>query len=224
MKTTKGISGLYKDIQTNISDALTDLHEMKIDNKKGNLHLEKLKQQLTNIRNQFSDEINFLEKNSEWDKFTIAFFGETNAGKSTILEALKILHDEKNRREQIEQEENSIRKLEKEHSKSIETLITNLEASYNNFGRITKNVRTDINELFNAVKEQDEKVKTLSYTLKNTENILKETEAVLKRKKHPLRRMVKYGSVSAFSFITAITLCLLYPDLLNVILTIFMAR
>jgi hypothetical protein len=32
-----------------------------------------------------------LERHSEWDTFTIAFYGETNAGKSTIIETLRIM-------------------------------------------------------------------------------------------------------------------------------------
>lgn len=227
MTTTKDFSKLYKTIQKDISDALTDLQEMKIENKKGNQHLEQLKTQLTNIKNQFSSEINFLEVNSEWNKFTIAFFGETNAGKSTILEALRILLNEKKRREQIEQEDNAIRKLEREHSRGIETLISELENAYNSFGKITQNVRTDINELSNAVKEQDEKVEHLSKSLDNTKNTLKETEGILRRKMHPLRRMVKYGSVLVFSFITTVTMCSLFPDLVsiaNTIIAYFMPR
>lgn len=39
------------------------------------------------IRNDFE----VLKRNSEWKKFTIAFYGETNAGKSTIIEALRII-------------------------------------------------------------------------------------------------------------------------------------
>lgn len=32
-----------------------------------------------------------LETNAEWDTFTIAFYGETGAGKSTIIETLRVL-------------------------------------------------------------------------------------------------------------------------------------
>lgn len=35
-----------------------------------------------------------LERNAEWDAFTVAFYGETNAGKSTIIETLRILMGE----------------------------------------------------------------------------------------------------------------------------------
>ena len=42
-----------------------------------------------------------LERDSEFEKFTIAFFGQTNAGKSTIIEALRILFNEDSREKQI---------------------------------------------------------------------------------------------------------------------------
>ena len=35
-----------------------------------------------------------LEENAEWSTFTIGFYGETNAGKSTLIETLRILLDE----------------------------------------------------------------------------------------------------------------------------------
>lgn len=41
-----------------------------------------------------------LEKNAEWDALTVAFYGETNAGKSTIIETLRILMGEKSKQEQ----------------------------------------------------------------------------------------------------------------------------
>ncbi len=35
-------------------------------------------------------EFESLEKNEEWENFTIAFYGETNAGKSTLIECLRL--------------------------------------------------------------------------------------------------------------------------------------
>ena len=35
-----------------------------------------------------------LAENAEWNRFTVAFYGQTNAGKSTIIETLRILLDE----------------------------------------------------------------------------------------------------------------------------------
>lgn len=46
------------------------------------------------LRQQLTD----LEKNSEWKAFTIAFYGETGAGKSTLIETLRILLQESSKR------------------------------------------------------------------------------------------------------------------------------
>lgn len=46
-------------------------------------------------------EANNTLNSTEWDKLVIAFFGETNAGKSTIIETFRILFDEKERRQNI---------------------------------------------------------------------------------------------------------------------------
>jgi len=41
-----------------------------------------------------------LDKNAEWNSLTVAFYGETNAGKSTIIETLRIIMGEKTKQEQ----------------------------------------------------------------------------------------------------------------------------
>ena len=41
-----------------------------------------------------------LDINAEWDAFTIALYGETNAGKSTVIETLRIMMGEKTKKTQ----------------------------------------------------------------------------------------------------------------------------
>ncbi|MCI1228457.1 hypothetical protein [Kerstersia gyiorum] len=50
--------------------------------------------QLNAYREQLDRELENLENAAEWDVFTIALYGETNAGKSTIIETLRILLEE----------------------------------------------------------------------------------------------------------------------------------
>jgi len=57
---------------------------------------------LSQIQSKVCKKVTELESNAEWDEFTIAFYGETNAGKSTIIETLRIhLAEASKRTEQI---------------------------------------------------------------------------------------------------------------------------
>ncbi len=42
-------------------------------------------------------ELESLKNNEEWEKFTIAFYGETNAGKSTLIECLRMFFKEQSK-------------------------------------------------------------------------------------------------------------------------------
>lgn len=46
---------------------------------------------LSQVQQEVKKKLAELEKNSEWNVFTIAFYGETGAGKSTIIETIRIL-------------------------------------------------------------------------------------------------------------------------------------
>lgn len=57
---------------------------------------------LSILHNELTQKLESLEENAEWDTYTIAFYGETNAGKSTIIEALRILLAEENKKAEQE--------------------------------------------------------------------------------------------------------------------------
>jgi len=84
--------------------------------------------QLNVSRQEIQDSISQLKKNSEWDVFTIAFYGETNAGKSTLIETLRILlsEPEKNRERQefsrLLKEYDAIQKALEECQKAIDAI------------------------------------------------------------------------------------------------------
>lgn len=52
---------------------------------------------LYKLNKAIQKELNELKKLSEWEKFTIAFYGETNAGKSTLIEALRLFLKEESK-------------------------------------------------------------------------------------------------------------------------------
>lgn len=116
---------------TQVTDSADQvLDELKKINAKNDDDLQdKISLFINNIdkkKGEFKALVDELETNSEFDKFTIAFFGQTGAGKSTIIEALRILFDEESRKKQIQQNASDFASFEKEYQKKIDNLISEL--------------------------------------------------------------------------------------------------
>jgi chemotaxis regulatin CheY-phosphate phosphatase CheZ len=88
---------IYSDLIENVDEVLSDISQINVEHVEIKEKNNEVQTKLNGIRNEFVSDIDKLEKNVIWDRFTIAFFGETNAGKSTIIESLRIsmLEDEK---------------------------------------------------------------------------------------------------------------------------------
>ena len=61
------------------------------------------RQHLLGIERDLNQSIEELRRHAEWKTFTLAFYGETNAGKSTLIESLRILLKESSKMQQREQ-------------------------------------------------------------------------------------------------------------------------
>lgn len=61
---------------------------------------EAAKAMLESIAGKLADDVEWLRKHSRRKEFTLAFYGETNAGKSTLIECLRILLGESTKKEQ----------------------------------------------------------------------------------------------------------------------------
>lgn len=92
---------IYDDLKLKISDLIAkivkseDILDTQLVGEKFNESKKILSFQQKDIERQIDE----LKCNAEWDYFTIAFFGETNAGKSTLIEVLRILLAEQTKRE-----------------------------------------------------------------------------------------------------------------------------
>ncbi|ELJ8443620.1 hypothetical protein RUK59_001239 [Vibrio cholerae] len=122
MNTQQGFHDLYKSIIQELDVASAEITDLKIENKEGQEKLTDISKKMKDIRSDFRDELLFLDKNSEWEKFTLAFFGETNAGKSTIIESLRILFDEHSRRELIKQNQGDLGKFSNDINQHVEKI------------------------------------------------------------------------------------------------------
>lgn len=94
----------YARVETSLEKAITDSDSIELSGKDENIELNSIRNTLKKLNDDFKSEIEKLKESSEWDKFCMAFFGETNAGKSTIIEALRIVYDEELRREEIDEQ------------------------------------------------------------------------------------------------------------------------
>ncbi|QHQ18955.1 hypothetical protein GMW71_00195 [Pectobacterium brasiliense] len=89
---------IYELIQKQIQSIIQKLSEQQ---SKGRLaeDISCAMENLNLLNNQIQAELEKLKASSEWKRFTIAFYGETNAGKSTLIEALRLKLGEKTKQE-----------------------------------------------------------------------------------------------------------------------------
>lgn len=149
MSRAQDFSKLYARVANDIATALDDVSRLDVSNDKGNTHLANVKEKLGEMKSRFDGEITYLEKHAEWENFTIAFFGETNAGKSTIIESLRILFEEKKRQALIERNQATAKDIQAVFSSKSDELIEELSTRYVNFCENIASLGDDIGALVN---------------------------------------------------------------------------
>ena len=96
----KEILEYNKDIEAEIDSVINKLEEIDLsDNKDLADKINKLISYIKTQNSKFQEVIKDIESNSEFDKLCISFFGNTNAGKSTIIESLRVLLQEQEKKE-----------------------------------------------------------------------------------------------------------------------------
>lgn len=120
--TKETIGKHYSDVKEVISTAMKDSIAEKYNNEEENAFAQNVKEQLEEINETFKKEIEELEQSSEWDKFCISFFGETNAGKSTIIESLRIIYNEESRLQKIIENQQSLQDVLDQNNKAYLSL------------------------------------------------------------------------------------------------------
>lgn len=95
----------YKEIYNTVNKMVDELSIQMNKLENSDLNLAKIENDnshyiINELKDDIKKSIRELEDNSDWNRFQIAFFGETNAGKSTIIETLRILFNESTKKEQ----------------------------------------------------------------------------------------------------------------------------
>jgi len=86
---------IYNFILVKVEELKDYVLKIELSDKEAQEKKEEIKESLDSIVCKLKININKLKDNSEWNRFIIAFYGETNAGKSTLIETLRILLNEK---------------------------------------------------------------------------------------------------------------------------------
>ena len=150
MHSANEFKNMYKDVSDAVNAALSEISELDIINVEAKEKLSGIYENLLEIKKSFDKDLEFLEENSEWEKFTVAFFGETNAGKSTIIESLRILFNEKERERVIVKNNGNIENIEQEFSHIFDSVMHDSEKLLEIYNQeITK-----AHQFFTQTKEQ----------------------------------------------------------------------
>ncbi|WP_231215848.1 GTPase [Helicobacter pylori] len=95
-----------KNIYFNVEKSIKDLQKIFENTDGADERLRKFNQEaleeFKNLESESLKELESLKNNGEWEKFTIAFYGETGAGKSTLIECLRLFFKEPGKMDQQE--------------------------------------------------------------------------------------------------------------------------
>lgn len=93
------IDSAYRKLQDLLAETLKDIEDLNGVNSQFSEIQGRVAKTLRAKINEASEELSSALKYTTWDNLVIAFFGETNAGKSTIIETFRILFDENRKKE-----------------------------------------------------------------------------------------------------------------------------
>ena len=93
------IKKAYKNLQEILQSTQRDVFDLNGVNSQFNTVKEKIAFAFDSKIKEAKKELDVALKDTVWDNLVIAFFGETNAGKSTIIETFRILFDDKRKKE-----------------------------------------------------------------------------------------------------------------------------
>ncbi len=95
-----------KNIYLDVEKSIKDLQKIFENTDGGDERLRKFNQkaleEFKKLESEGLKELESLKNNEEWEKFTIAFYGETGAGKSTLIECLRLFFKEPSKMDQQE--------------------------------------------------------------------------------------------------------------------------
>jgi len=145
---------IYTDVSDSIAAAMREIKGIHVEREDGKQELGRMMEKLRTIQSRFNEELTLLEKHAEWDKFTIAFFGETNAGKSTIIESLRILFNEQTRQELLQKNAHDLARYEHEMTAHVNQVREGINSLYAKYTEEIASIKSSATTLANILREE----------------------------------------------------------------------
>lgn len=141
----------YQKAKVIIENAIESTNNLSLLEEEDRQVFVEINKTLIKVNEDFKKEIQELENDSEWDKFNVAFFGETNAGKSTFIEGLRIMCDEESRKlDQIKNRE-AFKDSLKQHLENLNNTMEAFSSMRKNLTQYINDYETERNKCINEV-------------------------------------------------------------------------
>ncbi len=139
-----------KDIYLDVEKSIKDLQSIFKNTDDKDEKLQQFNQEALKVFQQLESkslkELESLKHNEEWENFSIAFYGETGAGKSTLIECLRMFFKEQNKKDQQER----FKKLDSHYQKN-----------YQDDERLIEQYDTEISDIQKTLQDLENKLTSL---------------------------------------------------------------
>ncbi len=96
------MKNIYLDVKANIENLQNIFKNTDNENERLKKFNQEALELFQKLESESLKELESLKNNEEWENFTIAFYGETGAGKSTLIECLRLFFKERSKMDQQE--------------------------------------------------------------------------------------------------------------------------
>lgn len=96
------MKNIYLDVKANIENLQNIFKNTDNENERLKKSNQEALEVFQKLEFESLKELESLKNNEEWENFTIAFYGETGVGKSTLIECLRLFFKERSKRDQQE--------------------------------------------------------------------------------------------------------------------------
>ncbi|GAA6902610.1 hypothetical protein AOH251_10760 [Helicobacter pylori] len=96
------MKNIYSDVEKSIKDLQKIFENIDGGDERLRAFNQEALEKFKKLESESLKELESLKNNEEWEKFTVAFYGETGAGKSTLIECLRLFFKEPSKMDQQE--------------------------------------------------------------------------------------------------------------------------